>query len=167
MLIREERPEDIASVRRINLAAFGRPGEADLVDRLRSEARPIVSLVAENQGQVVGQILFTPVSIAEAPSVQAMGLAPMAVAPELQRGGIGTALVRAGVARCKEMGAELVVVLGHPEFYPRFGFAPAARFGLKSEFPVPEEVFMALPLREDGELEFDGTVRYHAAFARL
>lgn len=167
MLIRDERPEDIAAVRRINLAAFGRPGEADLVDRLRVEAKPIVSLVADNQGQVVGHILFTPVSISEAPQVSAMGLAPMAVAPELQRGGIGTALVRAGVARCKELGAELVVVLGHPEFYPRFGFAPASRLGLKSEFPVPEHVFMALPLREDGELEFDATVRYHAAFARL
>ncbi|MEG0822477.1 MAG: N-acetyltransferase [Burkholderiaceae bacterium] len=167
MLIRDEKPDDHSTVHRLTEAAFGRAAEAQLVDRLRREAKPLVSLVAENHGNVVGHIMFTPVVITERPAARAMGLAPMAVAPELQRGGIGTALVHAGVARCKELGAELVVVLGHPEFYPRFGFEPASRIGLKSEYGVPDSVFMALPLRADGELEFDGTVRYHVAFSDL
>ena len=167
MLIRDETPADIGAVFQLNEAAFGRPAEAQLVDRLRREARPVISLVAENNGTVVGHIMFTPVSIVERPAARAMGLAPMAVAPELQRGGIGSALVRAGVARCRQDGVELVVVLGHPAFYPRFGFEPASRIGLRSEYGVPDEVFMALPLREDGELEFEGSVKYHAAFASV
>lgn len=165
MLIRPEIAADHSAVRAINTAAFGCAAEAQLVDRLRVEASPVVSLVAENNGRVVGHILFSPVNIAERPGLKAMGLAPMAVAPELQRGGIGSALVHAGVEACRALGAELVVVLGHPSYYPRFGFAPAARLGLASEFDAPGAAFMALPLRPDGELDAAGTVRYHAAFA--
>lgn len=167
MLIRPETPADHDAVARVTEAAFGRPAEAQLVARLRREASPVVSLVAENNGTVVGHILFSPVSIAERPGIKAMGLAPMAVTPELQRSGIGTALVRAGVEACRAVGAELVVVLGHPTYYPRFGFAPASRWGVKSEYAVPDEVFMALPLAADGEIDLAGTVRYHAAFAAL
>ena len=94
-----------------------------------------------------------------------MGLAPMAVAPARQRGGIGSALVRAGLERCREMGAAAVVVLGHPDFYPRFGFLPAARLGLSCEYDVPAEAFMAMELEPNGLRGAAGIVSYHPAFA--
>jgi putative acetyltransferase len=93
--------------------------------------------------------------------------APMAVAPPRQRSGIGSALVKAGLAHCKELGAVAVVVLGHPEFYPKFGFSPAARFGLKCEYDVPAEAFMAIELRAGILRGASGTVKYHAAFSQL
>jgi putative acetyltransferase len=166
MRIRAEAPADYPLVREINLAAFGAEGEARLVDLLREQARPLVSLVADDGGTVVGHILFSPVSL---PGIDAlaMGLAPMAVAPMRQRSGIGSALVIGGLERCKELRAVAVVVLGHPEFYPKFGFSPAQRFGLRSEYDVPAEVFMAIELQAGVLRGASGTVKYHAAFSQL
>lgn len=165
--IRGELPKDYPAVHKINVAAFGgEAGEARLVDMLRAQASPVVSLVAEDHGAVVGHILFSPVSV---PGVEmlAMGLAPMAVAPSRQRSGIGSALVNAGLQRCKELGVVAVVVLGHPEFYPKFGFSPAARFGLRCEYDAPAEAFMAIELRAGALRAASGTVKYHAAFGQL
>ncbi len=167
MLIRAEREEDREAVYAVNVSAFETPAEADLVDALREHAQPLVSLVAEVEGAVVGHLLFSPVAVSGHPGLRVMGLAPMAVAPEQQRKGIGSALVRAGLEACGRLGFVVVVVLGHPEYYPRFGFAPASRFGLDCEYEVPDEVFMAMELEPEALSAKSGKVKYHAAFNNL
>ncbi len=163
MLIREEKPEDIAGIRSVVSAAFARMAEADIVDILRQRAQPFISLVAEHEGQIVGHILFTPVSLSGADTTL-MGLAPMAVAPQYQVRGVGTALVLTGFEHLRLQGTTGVVVVGHPGYYPRFGFAPGSSFGLKSEYNVPDDVFMACEL-DPGSLQgVSGLVSYHPAF---
>lgn len=165
MRIRPETEADGAAVRAVNEAAFETPAEADLVEALRRKHVPLVSLVAEVEGEVVGHILFSPVSLHERPHLNVMGLAPMAVAPDHQHEGIGSALVRQGLARCKELGYRAVVVVGHAQYYPRFGFVPAHRHGLRCEYDVPADVFMVAEL-EAGALDgASGLVRYDDAFA--
>jgi putative acetyltransferase len=165
--IRPERPADIAGVRAVNEAVFETRAEADLVDALRVRAAPIVSLVADDGHAIVGHILFSPVTLLAHPELTVMGLAPMAVLPAHQRHGVGSALVRAGLERCAELGAGAVIVLGHATYYPRFGFAPASRFGIGCEYDVPDEVFMALEIRPGALAGKSGTIRYHAAFAEV
>lgn len=135
------------------------------MDRLRLEADPVVSVVAVEDATVLGHILFSPVTLDTAGSALVMGLAPMAVRPDRQRQGIGSELVRYGLERCRELGAVAVVVLGHPEYYPRFGFKPASGFGVRSEYDVPDDAFMLLEL-EAGTVS-PGVVRYHCAFDTL
>ena len=163
MLIRNEEERDWAAVHALNVAAFETPAEASLVDALRQQARAIVSLVAEENGHV----MFSPVALFCHPELVIMGLAPMAVAQEHPHKGIAPALVRAGLEQCKKLGCGAVVVLGHPENYPRFGFSPSARFGISCEYEVPEEVFMLVEL-EPGFLHgASGKVNYHAAFSNV
>lgn len=167
MQVRAEQQHDQASVYSVNVAAFEREGEAKLVDVLREKAHPNISLVAEEDGAILGHIMFTPVTVTGHPDAKIMGLGPVAVIPERQRSGIGTELVRVGLERCKELGFGAAIVLGHPTYYPRFGFVPASRFGLKCEFDVSDEVFMAIEL-SPGYLEnISGTVKYHEAFRSL
>lgn len=164
--VRGEVDADRAAVHALNVAAFEAEAEADLVDRLRKAAHPSVSLVAVLEGEVVGHILFTPVSLDGHPQVKLFGLAPMAVAPRQQRKGIGSALVQAGLEACGKAGFEAGVVLGHPEYYPRFGFRPAySGFGITSTYGVPDEVFLALELVPGSLQGRSGTVHYHEAFA--
>jgi len=126
VLIRAETGDDHAAIRRVNELAFGRKNEADLVDALRESARPYISLVAIVDCEIVGHIFFTPVSIESGDdSDTAMGLAPMAVLPEQQNQGIGSKLVSECVSECRHIGEDIVVVLGHPNYYPRFGFVTA------------------------------------------
>jgi putative acetyltransferase len=161
-VIRSETTADEAAIRQINEAAFGQPLEAELVDALREVAEPFLSLVAEVEGRVVGHILFTPVTIGGGPEpVEVLGLAPMAVAPEHQRQGIGSLLVRHGLGVCQAMGYEAVVVLGHPSYYPRFGFRRASEFRIRFAEPVPDEAFMAIELVPGGLAGVRGTARYH------
>ena len=162
--IRDEASGDAEAVGALLEAAFEGPGETALVATLRGEASPLVSLVAEEDGAVLGHILFSPVTVTGHPDLELMGLAPMAVAPAQQRGGIGSRLVREGLDACRSLGAGGVVVLGHAEYYPRFGFRPASRFGLGSEYEVPDEVFMALELVPGYLASVSGTARYHPAF---
>jgi len=164
MLIRPELKNDRDAVYAVNTSAFDTPSEADLVDILREQAKPVVSLVAEVDGKVVGHIMFSPVTMSIDPGLKVMGLAPMAVAPEYQRQGIGSALVRAGLEQCGAMGFVAVVVLGHPEYYPRFGFTPSSRFDIDSGYDVPEEVFMAMELQPGSLRGKTGRVKYHASF---
>lgn len=164
MLIRPEEARDRDAVRAVNLAAFETSAEADLVDALREQARPVISLVAEDDGEVVGHTLFSPVTLSGHPELAIMGLAPMAVVPGHQRQGIGSGIVRGGLERCRRLGFGAVVVLGHPGYYPRFGFTPSTRFGVRSEYDVPEEVFMVLELQPGYLLGASGTVEYHTAF---
>ncbi len=164
MNIRYETVADIAQIHDVNQRAFGQPVEADLVDALREQARPFLSIVAEGDGAIVGHICFTPVTIEQTNGL-VMGLAPMAVAPERQHQGIGSQLVRFGLDECRRLGAVAVVVLGHPEYYPRFGFRPASSVGLRSEYDVPDPVFMVLALTPGVDLR--GVARYHEAFAGI
>ena len=170
MLIRAEQLADLAAIRRVNEEAFGRAAEADLVDRLRANHKAILSLVAEDNGVIVGHILFSEVTVEVNPPSfnrfgKLIGLAPMAVTTARQRSGIGSQLVRAGLAELK--GYEAAVVLGHPEYYPRFGFVPASRFGLKSEYDVRDEVFMALELTPNALAQCSGVILYQAEFNEL
>jgi putative acetyltransferase len=163
--IRVENADDIHAVRRVNELAFGRPDEAALVDALRAASDPQISLVAVTNGQVIGHIFFSPVSIeSEESTSSALGLAPMAVLPEYQRQGVGSQLVREGLRQCQRLGCNVVFVLGHPEYYPRFGFIPASRKGLRSEYPVPDEVFMVAELEPGALRGRRGLVKYRPEF---
>jgi putative acetyltransferase len=166
--VRSETIEDAAEVRAVNERAFGRPDEARLVDALRSAGIPLVSLVAVAGEQVVGHILFTPVEVrSPGGSWGAAALGPMAVLPEYQGRGTGSALVRAGLAECARLGHQVVFVLGHPEFYPRFGFAPARPLGLECEWDVPEGVFMVAELKESAVGGRSGRVVYPPEFGSV
>jgi putative acetyltransferase len=166
-IIRPESPDDVLAIRDVHLKAFETGLEATLVDALREQAEPIVSLVADGGNLVVGHILFSPVTLSSQPGLPIMGLAPMAVIPARQRQGIGSDLVRAGIDVCRDAGCVAVVVLGHAEYYPRFGFMPASRFGLTSEYDVPDDVFMAMELSAGVLRGNAGTIRYHRAFAAV
>ncbi|MGH9907037.1 MAG: GNAT family N-acetyltransferase, partial [Pyrinomonadaceae bacterium] len=149
----------------MNEAAFGGSDEATIVDALRKAASPHISLVAVTNGQVVGHIFFSPVKI-EADEVvhRALGLAPMAVLPEWQRRGIGSQLVREGLKECQRIGFEIVVVIGHAKYYPRFGFRPAREKGLSCQFEVPDEVFMVAELSTGALNGVTGLVKYRPEF---
>jgi putative acetyltransferase len=165
IIVRPEKSEDIPAIRIVNEMAFGRPEEADLVDALRRNGKAAISLVAEADGRVVGHILFSAVTIQSNETVlMGIGLAPMAVVPERQNQGVGSILVEHGLRRCREEGHPFVVVLGHPQYYPRFGFVPAGRFGIKSEYDVADEVFMVMELREGALSGCAGVVKYQPEF---
>ena len=160
--IRPEAPGDADGVRAVNLAAFDGAQEADIVDRLRLAGGRLLSLVAEVDGELVGHILFSEVTV-DRGAARGMGLAPMAVLPSRQRNGIGSALVRRGLAMLRAEGCPFVVVLGHPAYYPRFGFAPASRHGLSCEYEdVPDEAFLVLELTAGGLEGVAGVARYRA-----
>jgi|SRR5262249_25378961 len=167
ILILEETEDDYAAVRRINELAFGQPIEANLVDALRANARPYISLVAVLNEEIVGHIFFSPVSIeSEQEIFTAIGLAPMAVLPEHQSQGIGTRLVYEGLKECARIGHDVVVVLGHPKYYPRFGFVPAVSKGLRSEYDVPDDTFMVAELSPNALRGRRGLVKYHPEFSK-
>ena len=163
--IHYERPDDRPAVREVNELAFGRPAEAELVDRLRERGKVTLSLVAVENDQVVGHILFSRVRIGSAgESVAAVGLAPMAVLPAFQNRGIGSQLVRNGLDECRRAGCAAVVVLGHPHFYPRFGFVPASRYDIRCEYQVRDEVFMAIELQPGALANCTGIAKYETEF---
>jgi putative acetyltransferase len=163
--IRSERMEDASRVRLVNELAFGQPVEADLIDRLRRACTESLSMVAE-EDEVVGHILFTPVAVeGTGQRVLGMGLAPMAVLPDRQRQGIGSQLVRRGLDILRERGCPFVVVVGHPEYYPRFGFEPASLHGLASQWEgVPDAAFMVLVLDGHAMAGVSGVAKYREEF---
>jgi putative acetyltransferase len=163
ILIRSEAPSDIAAINALNRLAFGGPGEWQIVARLRQAKLIALSLVAEEQGRIVGHILFSwlPTRI-DSREVAAVALAPMAVHPDRQRQGIGSLMVREGLKRLPALGASAVVVLGHPDFYPRFGFSAGMARHLTG--PFSGEAFMALELEPGALRGENGKVTYPAAF---
>ena len=165
LVIRKEMPRDVGQVQMINIAAFEQPDEADLIDALRAGCPQVLSLVAELDGRVVGHILFSPVTLpAGKRTIQGMGLAPMAVLPEHQRDGIGARLVEEGLARLEQSGCPFVIVLGHPGYYPRFGFERASTHGIECQWPVPDDAFMVRILDAAAMAGAAGVARYRPEF---
>ena len=163
--IRPETLEDRVDIHHVNEAAFGQESEAELVERLRNRGMLVISLVVLSDGQLVGHIAFSPVKVkSENSSFQAIALGPMAILPEYQRKGIGSQLVRAGLEECRHLGHEVVVLVGHPDYYPRFGFVPARPKTLECEFQVPDEAWMLLELKEGVLAGRRGTVTYQPEF---
>jgi len=164
--IREEHKQDIQAIREVNIRAFGQTQEADVVDKLRQNCNNLLSLVAVMQNQVVGHILFSPVTLESGErTTEGMGLAPMAVLPEHQRQGIGSELIRAGIAGLKRRRWPFVIVLGHAEYYPRFGFESASRYEIRSEWEVPNDAFMILVLNKSKMQGMSGLAKYRPEFA--
>ena len=163
--VRHETELDWPAVHAVNRSAFGTSVEANIVDALRRKSSRLISLVAEVDGVLVGHIMFSPVSLEEHRDINIMGLAPMAVAPPQQGKGIGAALVVEGLSECRRLGCRAVVVLGHPEYYPRFGFDRAANYGIRSEWDVPDDVFMITELEAGALHGVTGVIGYDAAFA--
>lgn len=167
--IREEHADDFAAIREVNRRAFGQDQEANIVDALRSNGAALVSLVATLDGRVVGYIMYSPISVGDepAPAVIGAALGPMSVLPEHQRLGIGSKLVNAGTQKLNAEGYPFIIVLGHANFYPRFGFKPANTFGVKCEWPIPDEAFMLLPLDHTKLHAIRGLARYRHEFSTV
>ena len=165
VIIRREIPEDMDSIRYVNEQAFGQKEEAKLVEKLRNRDVVTLSLVAVQDEQIVGHILFSPVTVeSDCSNFEAIALAPMAVLPEYQHQGVGSQLVQFGLKECRNLGHEVVVVLGHSDYYPRFGFVPARPKGIDCEFEVPDEAWMVLELREGALAGRKGTVKFQPEF---
>lgn len=168
LTLRHELPADIAAIREVETTAFGQPNEAALVDALRKAGALTLSGVAEFSGKIVGHIAYSPVRIEGGlENFDAIALAPMAVHPDWQRKGVGSALIRWSLDEGAQDGHSLVIVVGHPEYYPRFGFVPAMPLRVRCPFEVPSEVFMLLELRPGALGGRTGTVRYRPEFDGL
>lgn len=163
--IRHEKPEDVPLIYSVIVQTFKREAEARLADKLRQVCADHLSLVAEENGTIVGHIMFTPVLIKNDKLVQGMGLAPMAVIPSRQRQGIGALLVKSGLQILREKGCPFVIVLGHPDYYPRFGFQPASRLKIRSQWDdVPDEAFMVLVMDDKAMQDVSGIARFREEF---
>jgi len=165
MNIREEKDSDKEIIWKVNAEAFETEAEANLVNALRDSGIHFISLVAEEDEEIVGHIIFTPVELmGDDSGLKLMGLAPMAVLTKLRKKGIGSQLVKTGIEKCSTQGYDAVVVLGYPEYYPKFGFVPSVKYGIKSEYDVHDEAFMVLELKEGSLKDKNGVIKYHAAF---
>lgn len=161
IIVRQESPTDYPAIYNVNIAAFKRSEEANLVDRLRSTNSfvPDLSMVATAEGKVIGYILFTKINIVgENCNEESLALAPIAIHPEWQSKGVGSTLIRNGLNKAKDIGYKSVVVLGHQDYYPRFGFIPTNKWGIKPPFNVPAQLFMGLELQENAFADMNGTV---------
>ena len=163
--IREERPGDIAAVREVNRRGFAQEQESNIVAALRANGGVLLSLVATMDDRVIGHITYSPVSVGE--MVEGAALGPMAVLPEHQRQGIGSKLVEAGNRKIKDAGYPFIIVVGHAEYYPRFGFRPASKYGIKCEWDVPDYVFMVRILDQAKMQGVSGLAKYRHEFSTV
>lgn len=174
--VREELPDDVAAIRDVNRRAFGQDQEGNIVDALRSNGAALLSLVAILNGEVVGHIMYSPATIGDATgaadyvsgaALTGAALGPMAVVPEHQRHGIGSKLIEAGTQKLRDAGCPFVIVLGHANYYPRFGFKPASTYGVKCEWDVPDDVFMLLVLDQSKMQGRSGLANYRHEFSTV
>lgn len=169
MIIRTETSADYEGVHQVNVKAFGdREDEARLVENIRNSAGfiPELSIVAEQDNEIVGHILLSMAVVEDGENTyDVIALAPIAVMPKVQKQGIGKALILEGLERCRTLGYHLVFLIGHPEYYPKFGFKPAGQYGFElKQFEVPEDVFMVCELKA-GELQkIKGELKYPPTF---
>ncbi|RPJ69729.1 MAG: N-acetyltransferase [Alphaproteobacteria bacterium] len=168
LTIRPETSADYLAIKEVNDLAFGQLNEGKLVEDLRKNPKFVteLSLVAEANGKIVGHILFFPIVIklAAGKEKETISLAPLAVRPEFQKQGIGHGLIREGLKACRQLGYDSVIVFGHPEYYPKFGFRPAGTWSIKDTFGAPAEAFMALELKEGGLEGASGVVELPEEF---
>ncbi len=163
--VRHEMPQDISAIRRVTEMAFNGKTEADIVDALRENGHSVLSLVAIQDENVIGHAIFSPVKIvSDTEGFDAISLGPMAVLPDLQRQGVGSELVRRGLSELRQKDLGVCVVLGHAEFYTRFGFLPARQFNIRCKYDVPDEAFMVTELRKGALAKIRGTVEYSSEF---
>jgi putative acetyltransferase len=161
--IRREQPGDGPAVRRVLEAAFPTAAEADLAERLRGNGKAVIALVAEDDGQIVGHVVFSPLTIEPLAGTVGLGLGPLAVLPDHEKHGVGRRLVQNGLAECKKWGAGFVTVLGEPEYYGRFGFDIARAHGLRNELAADDH-FMVFELKNHGLPPRDSMIRYAPEF---
>ena len=163
--IREERPDDVAAVRDLNRRAFRQDQESNIVDALRANGAALLSLVATVNDRVVGHIMYSPLSIGG--NVKGAALGPMGVLPEYQRQGIGGKLIEEGNRKLKDADCPFIIVVGHADYYARFGFRPAREHGIKCQWDVPDDVFMLLIL-DQAEMEgVSGLAKYRDEFSSV
>jgi putative acetyltransferase len=166
LTIRHETASDREAVFRVEAEAFGRDNEARLVDALRDAGKALLSLVAEDDGEIVGHILFSPMTIESETAVHyAVCLGPLAVAPSQQRRGVGSRLIEAGLAELRDAGHGAVFLTGHPSYYPRFGFRPAREFDV--HYQDDRDAFMAIELRPGALDGVSGQARFAEEFDRF
>jgi putative acetyltransferase len=163
--IREERPDDAPAIREVNKRAFGQDQEGNIVDALRTNGAVSLSLVAAVNGRIVGHIMYSPITVGGVITGAALG--PMAVVPEYQRQGIGSKLVEAGNEKLQDDDCPFIIVLGHRNYYPRFGFRPASMYGIECEWAVPDDVFMLLVLDEAKMQGVSGLAKYRHEFSTI
>ncbi len=162
--IRNEQPQDQKAIAKVLESAFAGQGEQKLVDLIRARNEIIVSQVALVEGELVGHILFTAARAETAPpNTRGVALGPVAIQPPFQQQGIGSALIRSGLQACRALGYDFAMLLGHPQYYPRFGFSPAQQYGLQSVYNAPR-AFMVKELRPGGLRGVKGTLFYISAF---
>jgi predicted N-acetyltransferase YhbS len=167
IFIRKEEERDYTEVEKLLTTSFGQENESILVNRLRKNPDFIseLSLVAEDKDTIVGYILFFPIIISSGEvHHESLALAPMAVPPDFQSRGIGKQLIQKGLIKAKEKGFNSVIVIGHPEYYPKFGFKPASKWDIKAPFNLPDNVFLALELKDRALKNVAGTVQYPVEF---
>jgi len=164
--IRKEEEKDNKRVYEVNRLAFQQENESKLIEKIRKGENfvPELSLVAEIDDEIVGHILFSKINIIGDAIFESLALAPMAVIPEFQKQGIGGKLIKKGIEKAKELGFDSIIVLGHKEYYPKFGFQKASKWGIKCPFDVPDEVFMAIELANKALENKAGTVKYPKEF---
>ena len=164
--IRKEEEKDYKRVYEVNRLAFQQENESKLIEKIRKGENfvPELSLVAEIDDEIVGHILFSKINIIGDAIFRSLALAPMAVIPEFQKQGIGGKLIKKGIEKAKELGFDSIIVLGHKEYYPKFGFQKASKWGIKCPFDVPDEVFMAIELANKALENKAGTVKYPKEF---
>ena len=166
MLVRYESEEDIAGIREVHEQAFEQSLEADIVDALRKHCKDIMSLVAENDGKIIGHVLFSPAEILGPHGLlKGVALAPMAVLPDMQRKGVGLRLVKHGLVQLMRAGCPFIIVIGRPDYYTHFGFAPASEYGIKCQWDkVPDEAFMILWIDKSKVGGVSGVARFREEF---
>jgi len=168
IMLRKETPDDYGQVAGVIRMAFCQENEATLVEKLRQNPKynANLSMVADYKGNVIGHILFFPIVIRTGESeIESLALAPLSISPEFQRMKIGGRLIQYGLRAAKNIGHSSVIVLGHPEYYSRFGFAPARKWGIVAPFEVPIDALMGIELEENALINAEVMVEYPIEFA--